>query len=350
MVIQRAILRSAIALLIALTSAPVLSAPPPEGSLATESGGAAGARKAAIELPEEAGSWTRPDPPERIVPEALFDYMNGGAEIYLGYRFDHLDVYEYTSPAADDLLVELYWMDSSDDAYGLLSNDWRGDPVRLAGAFSPGEPADSTGIDRALYTSGMLRLWSGNLYARAIVYEESEEAKAAVLEIGRTIVAGRRDPPPPPLISALPSTAGSDFRLVQSQICFFRSHHVLNSIHFVNTQNVLDLGPSTEAVLATYERASGDGEESTRLLILRHTSPGAARRAIEQFEKSSASGAGAPVVELESTDRGFVHAHAPMVYGISGRNLALVFDSPDLESGHRLVSRALEGLDLSGRQ
>ena len=68
-------------------------------------------------LPRTAGVWTRPASPRRVDETSIFSCMDGGGELYLGYRFDHLDVYEYTAPARDPILVELYWMATSDDAF-----------------------------------------------------------------------------------------------------------------------------------------------------------------------------------------------------------------------------------------
>jgi hypothetical protein len=57
--------------------------------------------------------------------------MNGAGELYIGYRFRHLDVYEYTSGSEENILVELYYMETPDDAFGLLSLDWGGESVTL---------------------------------------------------------------------------------------------------------------------------------------------------------------------------------------------------------------------------
>jgi hypothetical protein len=86
-------------------------------------------------LPRTLGAWTRSDSAEIIDESNIFDYMNGAGELYLAYRFDHLDVYEYTSEQQDDILVEVYVMHTSDDAFGLLSLDWGGEPA----TFSPSD-------------------------------------------------------------------------------------------------------------------------------------------------------------------------------------------------------------------
>src|SRR5450756_3196495 len=50
----------------------------------------------AMNLPKQAGAWSRPETPRRITAQTIFDYMDGAGELYVGYRFGHLDVYEYT--------------------------------------------------------------------------------------------------------------------------------------------------------------------------------------------------------------------------------------------------------------
>jgi len=57
--------------------------------------------------------------------------MDGAGELYLGYRFDHLESYEYEVQSEKNILVELYFMKTADDAFGLLSLDWGGEPVDL---------------------------------------------------------------------------------------------------------------------------------------------------------------------------------------------------------------------------
>jgi len=51
-----------------------------------------------VNLPKQAGPWLRPDTWRRVTADTIFDYMDGGGELYLAYRFDHLDVCEYRAP------------------------------------------------------------------------------------------------------------------------------------------------------------------------------------------------------------------------------------------------------------
>jgi hypothetical protein len=117
-----------------------------------------------------------------------------GGDLYLGYRFDHLDVYEYKADDASrgTVLVELYWMQTSDDAFGLLSTDWTGQAVTLG---PPPGPTAHTGMNtvpphHGLYGAGLLRLWSGNLFARVLASRETPAARDAVCAIGRALAVG----------------------------------------------------------------------------------------------------------------------------------------------------------------
>src|SRR4030042_720168 len=74
-----------------------------------------------MRLPEKVGGWTRREPPQRIEPGGIFDYMDGAGELYLAYRLQHIDVCRYAGADDTEILVEIYQVQSSDDAYGLLS-------------------------------------------------------------------------------------------------------------------------------------------------------------------------------------------------------------------------------------
>jgi len=164
-----------------------------------------------LNLPKTIGVWTRPDSPRVINSENIFDYMNGAGELYLGYCFNHLEVYEYTADDEKSILVELYYMKTSDDAFGLLSLDWGGEHVFFSD--SPANTANQslTSSTRALYGAGLLRIWSDNLYSRAMAFRETPASKQAVLTLGKAIAANRKSPPEPELLKILPLHIGSEW-------------------------------------------------------------------------------------------------------------------------------------------
>ena len=287
-------------------------------------------------LPLSVDGWTRPATVKRIEPAAIFEYMDGAGELYLAYRFDHLDVAEYASGGQDEILVELYWMRSSDDAYGLLSGDWGGEPVTLKGT----EPA---GVPRALYGAGLLRIWSDGLYARVLASRESDASKRAVLALGRAIVAGRADPAPPRLAAELPHNAAG-YALRRDTICFLRSHLVLNSAYFISQQNILGLDRTVEAVTTRYDSAPPDGKRRhLRLLLVRYPSAEAARAALVSFREgylpetlSAPASAGSTVTHIEDGWAG---------YRAAGRGVAFVFEASDHEAAASLLAAGVRTLE-----
>ncbi len=299
----------------------------------------AGPRPAEIvtKLPAAVAGWTRKGPARTVSPPAIFEYMDGAGELYLAYRLDRLEVVEYGSETAGDILVELYWMGGSDDAFGLLSGDWGGEPVDLR----PNADGATSSWPRALYGSGLLRVWSDDLYARVFATRESEAAKGAVLALGRAIAEGRADPPLPRLSAALPPAVGTDLRLRQDRLCFFRSHLVLNSIYFLGQRDILDLGPTVEAVIAPYERRdAGPAGVRPTVVAVRYPTPDLARRALSHFRTAYLPEARAvgetDVVRIEDGWLGFK---------LVGRSLALVFEAPGREAAQALLSGATSGLE-----
>ena len=291
--------------------------------------------------PRAVGTWSQVGEVRHVAPSAIFDYMDGGGELYLAYGLSGLDVYEYApgSGQEDGLLAEVYAVGSSDDAYGLLSQDWGGEPVVLGPDWPAGEP-------RALYGAGLLRIWSGNAFVRVMASLETEASRSAVLALGRALVAGRGQTRPPEIVAALPAEVGGRFRLRADRRVFLRSHLVLNAAFFVATANVLDLGPEVEAVLAPYDDPqAGPQGQRPRLLLVRYASEEAARRALDHFMSAylpESAARRAQTRGLAKVEEGWVGWRS------MGRGLALVFAAPDEAAGSGLLD-SLGDEAFSGR-
>jgi len=301
----------------------------------------------AIRLPETLGPWTKPDSPQIVTSANIFDYMDGAGELYIGYRFNHLEVYEYTSDSQDDILVELYFMDTSDDAFGLLSLDWGGEPVALSSAQENSSTSSKAQFSRALYGEGLLRIWSDELYARVMAYRETPEAKEAVLTIGRAIAANQKNLPGPEIVEFLSPFIESEWRLRKDRTRFFRSYLVLNSIYYISPQNILDLDLSVDAVTAPYEKTTESGDrERIRFLLVKYIDPDSAQQALGHFHEaflpeykkgfSAASAIQEPLFfEVEDSWLG---------YRLHGSYLAIVFDCPDQESARKIIHHNISNI------
>jgi hypothetical protein len=283
------------------------------------------------------GAWSLSGEARRVEAAGIFDYMDGGGELYLGYRFDHINVYEYTTkaPGEDAILVEVYSFKGSDDAYGVLSQDWGGESVRL----SPDWPADQR---RALYGSGLLRIWTGGVFVRVMASLETPASREAVLAIGRALVAGRALSEPPAMLRAVSGEIGGRFRARLDRQVYLRSHLVLNSVYFLATANVLDLGPEVEAVAVPFEDLREPGpHRRAQVVLVRYANAAAGRLALTHFLSAYLVGAAA-------TDQGaFRVEDGSCAWRLDGRGLALSLGALDEPAAVALVgavnAKALDG-------
>ncbi len=296
---------------------------------------------APVRLPAAIGRWKLKDKAQTITSKTIFDYMDGAGELYIGYRFRQLEVHEYEATGTDDILVELYWMASSDDAFGLLSGDWGGEAVSLKGGTAAGS-SKAGSWPRALYGAGLLRLWADNLYARVLAQAETDASRKAVLEIGKAIAAGRREPAPPRMATAMPGKVEPGFSLQQDRLCFFRSHLVLNSVYFLSPSNILDLGSDAEAVVASY-KAPGQGKQKSvvRLLAIRYPGADAGRKALSHFARTYLPEKKAAVPARSGGDREILKIEDGWIgYSLSGALLTIVFECPTREIAGNFLNQA----------
>ena len=295
-----------------------------------------------VNLPKSMGVWTRSDSARIIDSSNIFQYMNGGGELYLAYGFDHLEVYEYTADQQDTILVEVYVMNTSDDAFGLLSLDWGGEPVTFQSTASvPFKPTVSPPA-RALYGGGLLRLWADTIYARVMAFRETVESKEAVLSLGQTIAANRKMPGEPELLKVLPKAMGSDWKLRKDRIGYFRSHLVLNSLYYLSHQNILNLDHSTEAVTAPYENISNAGiSKRVQVLFVKYATPERARKALDNFHNAYLH------EHRKGFDPGVAKKHMNsfniedgwLGYSLDGMCVAIVFECPNRESAQMIIKQ-----------
>lgn len=292
-------------------------------------------------FPKTVGLWTRPDSPKVVTAENIFDYMNGAGELYLGFRFEKLDVYEYKAQSQKDILVELYHMKSSDDAFGLLSLDWGGEPMDLNPASQDVDPDDVI-WPRSLYGQGLLRLWSENIYARVMATQETPESKQAVLSIGEAIVKGRNNPPGPNLTKKLKDTLFSEWHLRRDRIRFFRTHLVLNSVYYLSHQNILDLDLGCEAVMALYERRASSGERTrVPFLWVRYPDSQRAQTALSRFHQAYLPEHAAETKADfgEKIQNAYAVEDGWMAYLYQDKSISLAFECPDEKTARAILDQ-----------
>ncbi|KPL11011.1 hypothetical protein AMJ85_04945 [candidate division BRC1 bacterium SM23_51] len=219
--------------------------------------------KAKDVLPAEIDGRGPAAPPEVFVPSDLYKYLNGGAAAYLAYDFQELAVASYPIGSGNEtVLVEIYRMGKSEDAFGLYSDGAEGEHPQV-------------GQD-ASYGAGLLRFWKGYAFVRILWLSEESDPRDKIVAIGTDIdsrvpEAGKR----PRLLRALPPEG-----LVADRAIYFHTVISLNQLYYLSDGNPLGLGAQTDAVFAEYEI----GERAPKILVVRYTNEREAAMAFEKFE------------------------------------------------------------------
>jgi hypothetical protein len=218
-----------------------------------------------ISLPTEAGDWKWEERETKYNSRTLFKYIDGAAELYLAYGFQNLTVRRFEKPNEPPIILELYEMASSEDAYGVFSYEHQDETAGI------GQGSEFGG--------GLLRFWKGKYFVSIYAEGEGEEVASGILKLGRAAansipVTGLE----PRLVSFIP---GKDLGLVDKSVRYLKSHVLLNQRFFISHQNILNLNRKTEAVLAQYLQ----DKQKTELLLIRYPDSKDAADAYQTFMK-----------------------------------------------------------------
>ena len=125
-------------------------------------------------FPEMTG-WERAGPVETYSPDTLFDYIDGGADIYIEHGFQELATMTYNNDRGQNLTVEVY-----------RHGDSQGASV-LYGQEKPGEPKiAAVGLD-GYYESGFLAFVQGRCYVKLIGFGFGDEDGPLFESLGKKI-------------------------------------------------------------------------------------------------------------------------------------------------------------------
>lgn len=217
-------------------------------------------------LPNKVLQWKIVEPCRFYPGEKIYDYMDGAGEVYLAYRFKNLLVQRFHRTNYPEILVEVFDMETPENAFGIFTNS------QMQGeTFNIGTDSD--------YKNGLLCFWKSKYFVCIRVEQESKETKKAIIEIGKYISKSlKSEDKKPDLISYLPEKL-----LVRKSIRYFYRHEILNLHYFIAGENVLNLSDDTKAVLA---QLKDDGY----FLLVKYPSNEKARKAIESFRHHYSTG------------------------------------------------------------
>jgi hypothetical protein len=194
-----------------------------------------------------APGWVKPEAPRVFQRGELFNYIDGGAEIFLEFGFDKLIVQAYEK-AEMELTVEAYRLDSPESALGLyLLKCGKETPVK-------GLEGRHTG-DRF-----QLTILRNRWFIHINNADGLPDAVPAMTVLARKILAGLPQGPRVALLDALPLKS-----IVSGTEMIFRGPFGLQSLYTLGPGDILQQNRKVFGLAADYKSAAGD--TYTRLLI-----------------------------------------------------------------------------------
>ena len=189
-------------------------------------------------------------------------YTGDETELYLAYGLKRLVAKEYKNEESLLLLVEIYELDSSENAYGIYSFDTVGVKPKIG--------------QGAAYGHGLLRFWKDNLLVRVLAREEYMRLEEDILAFGREIdfkilTTGTL----PYLLTLMPEE-----KLIPDSLHFFHKNICLNNICYIPESTTLNLSEQTDAVTARYDLG---GRPPPLLLLIDYPNGVAAETAFMEF-------------------------------------------------------------------
>lgn len=212
-------------------------------------------------LPREINGWKAVEKDEFYDPQTIFDYINGAGEVYRSYNFKFLLARRFSKMGQPDLVVDLFDMDTSEDAFGVFTHDLEGEEAGVG--------------QGSTYKGGLLSFWKASFFVSIYAEEETEEATAALFSLGRKVDSAiTKEGTEPEVVSFLPRK-----NLAEKAVHYFHNQMILNYHFYLSDENILLLDQKTEAALGIYT----DADDKNYLLLIRYPEEGKASQAYEKF-------------------------------------------------------------------
>lgn len=219
-------------------------------------------------LPPHVNGWAAVEPDGLYDAERLYEYIDGGAEVYRALNVREVFARRYEREGFPEIIADLFDMGSASDAFGAYHHDLR--------------DGASAGIGQeSEYADGMLAFWKERYFVSILATDETPETRGAVIELGRHVAAAiREEGAPPDLLRLLPEQG-----LLPAQVHYFHGHLSLSRYQSISDRNILKLGKSTEGILARYRPAPSGTPDAApfALLLVGYPSPEKAREGLESF-------------------------------------------------------------------
>jgi len=208
----------------------------------------------------------------------LFEYINGGAEMYLSYGLIGMKGYKYNAEELPQITVEVYEMTEGKNAFGV---------------FTQSRDKDESDYGQGSQDYGdAILFWKGSYFIAVSAHQETQESREAMRHFASILEQSiPEEGEIPSVVGALPKED-----LQPGGFLYFHHYIWLNSYYFIADYNIIDIDERTDAVLGKYGPASA----RTYLLMAEYPDKPAASKAFGQLsEKFAPEAKAGATIQLE---------------------------------------------------
>lgn len=251
-------------------------------------------------IPKEILVWKSKVKDEIFNRDTIFKHINGGAELYLAYDFKQVFVRKFSEPRDNEIIMDIYDMGSSNDAFGVFTSEREDDDAGI------GQGSE--------YSSGLLRFWKDRYFVSILAVGDDRAAKPAIFKLGKAVATLIKSTgSEPDLLKHLPRK-----NIDKKRIRFFHTQLLLNKHYFVSDENILNLNNQTDCLMAEFPDKN---ESSTFLLLIQYKTNTQARNAHDKFLR---------IYMPEAKDSGYIKTENQKwsIAKIDQDMVKIVFDAP----------------------
>ncbi len=264
-------------------------------------------------LPNHVMGWKTAGHDQIYDPKTIFSYINGGAEVYKAYNMHACLSRRYTRPGEPSIVLDIFDMGSSIDAFGVSTHDTDGDVMDI-GQDSRFRPA-------------WLSFWKNRFFISIYMEEETAASENTVKLLGRQVAAQISEEGIRPRILSLLPVIG----LESKNIRYLHHPAVLNYHYYLSDQNLLNISSKSRVVLAPYHQ----GKDSALLFLASYDESQTAIRSLRSFLKHY-------LPDADATHAALLENGKWSVAGLKGKLLAIVLEADNRKFAHNLISRVFE--------
>jgi hypothetical protein len=212
-------------------------------------------------LPPASNGWEMQGNDQYYSKEALYSYIDGGAELYISYGYREMIHREYIRPDQPGITIDLFDMVTSDNAYGIFTQSK--------------EKFDTSYGQGAIVLEGAILFWQDRYFISLVADYETPESAIALDTMAQAVSkAIGREGPLPAVVQSIPKE-----NLARESIIYFHHYIWVNAYQFIADTNVFHITENDHCVIARYEK----DDERWYLLTIDYADTKVAKTAFQAY-------------------------------------------------------------------